>query len=177
VQLDILRGGRTDRRPGLVGSVVRADSGSIASFTCDADGGVVATYYLEDDDTCSGESNLTMVVATSGVCTPTDDDYILVSCDNEAVTYSTYADSSCEGPSMGTVSLPTCGPFSECEGRRIRNHDEPDCEVRLLYSMRCGLCSDACSAKHVDAEAPFADDPCTDVLRRNTGHRVWQLWS
>ena len=147
MQLDILRGGaRTDRRPGLVGSVVRADSGSIASFTCDADGGVVATYYLEDDDTCSGESNLTMVIATSGVCTSTDDGYILASCDNSAVTYSTYADSSCEGPSMGTVSLPTCGPFSECEGRRIRNHDEP-----LSDWITSEICASGCMAAANDA--------------------------
>ena len=106
---------------GLLGSVVRADPVSYASYACNADGGVVATYYLEDDDTCSGESARTAVVLTSGVCTPIDDGYILVSCDGQGATFSSFADPSCEGPSEGPYALPICNP--ECD-----DDDDDECE-------------------------------------------------
>jgi len=106
---------------GLVGSVVGADPVRYASYACNADGGVVATYYLEDDDTCSGEIARTAVVGTSGVCTPTDDGYIVVSCDGQGATYSQYADPSCEGPSLWSKSLPICDP--ECD-----DDDDDECE-------------------------------------------------
>jgi hypothetical protein len=102
-----------------------------ASYTCDADGGIMATYYPEDDDTCGGGSIHTAVVGISGVCTPTGDEYILVSCDGTA-TYSIYADSFCLGPSMATFPLPICEP--QCD-----DDEEPDCEVRVYNALRVAL--------------------------------------
>ena len=101
-----------------------------ASYTCDADGGIMVTYYPEDDDTCGGESIRTAVVGTSGVCTPSDDGYIMVSCDGGPATYSYYADPLCEGRSVATFPLPICSP--ECDDDDD-DDDDDECE-----GMCCG---------------------------------------
>jgi len=115
---------------GLVGSVVGAEPVSYASYACNADGGVVATYYLKDDDTCSGESARTAVVGTSGVCTVTDDGYILVSCDGEVATFSSFAEWGCapEVALPGSYPLPICGP--ECD----EPDDDTECEGVWAWS-------------------------------------------
>ena len=119
VQLDMQSCGRTD---GLFVSVMCADPGSYAIHTCNVDGGIVGTYYSEDDDTCSGESIRTAVVGASGVCHPSEGGSIMVSCDGEVASYVFYADPSCEGPSTWTHELGRCDP--QCD-----DHDDDDeCE-------------------------------------------------
>ena len=143
-KLDMQSCGRTD---GLFVSVMCADPGSYAIHTCNVDGGAVATFYSEDDDTCSGESIRTAVVGASGVCYPDEGGYIMVSCDGEAASYGSYADPSCEGPPTWTHPLGRCDP--QCDDKDDDDDDDDtdddddvndnQSHIDILFVKRCGI--------------------------------------